>query len=123
MSQKWDGNKGGRDQWIKWLAGILTECHRILKPGAHGLVWALPRTSHWTGSAIETAGFEVRDVITHLFGTGFPKSHDIAKAIDREAGADPNIVEAMLNERERARGRYGAMDGNNPVTIPATARL
>lgn len=60
---------------------VMVECVRVLKPGAHGLVWALPRTSHWTATALEDAGFEVRDRISHLFGQGFPKSLDISKAI------------------------------------------
>jgi len=77
MGKKWDSNKGGRNQWIVWLTGVAKECLRVLKPGAHGLVWALPRTSHWTATALEDAGFEIRDVITHHFGTGFPKSHNV----------------------------------------------
>tara|TARA_B110001454_G_scaffold28073_1_gene27458 strand:+ start:60081 stop:61442 length:1362 start_codon:yes stop_codon:yes gene_type:complete len=79
----WDKDKGGRKEWIAWLTRIMTECHRILKPGAHGFVWAIPRTSHWTGAALEDAGFQVKDVITHIFGSGFPKSVAIDKAIDR----------------------------------------
>lgn len=79
----WDKDKGGRKQWINWLTQVMSECHRILKPGAHGFVWAIPRTSHWTGIALEEAGFEIKDVITHLFGSGFPKSVAIDKAIDR----------------------------------------
>jgi site-specific DNA-methyltransferase (adenine-specific) len=79
MGKAWDGSKGGRDQWIAWLSGIMRKARRVLKPGAHCLVWAIPRTSHWTATALENAGFEVRDVITHLFGTGFPKSLNIAK--------------------------------------------
>lgn len=79
----WDKDKGGRHQWIKWMSEIMTECHRILKPGAHGFVWAIPRTSHWTAMALEDSGFQVKDVITHLFGSGFPKSTAIDKAIDR----------------------------------------
>lgn len=75
-----------------WLSSVLTECYRVLKPGAHALVWALPRTNHWTGTAIEEAGFEVRDVITHHFGTGFPKSLDVSKAIDKQAGAARRVV-------------------------------
>ena len=69
MGKEWDHDRGGRDEWIKWLASILRECHRVMKPGAHGLVWALPRTSHWTATACEDAGFEVRDQISHLFGS------------------------------------------------------
>ena len=87
MGLEWDKNRGGRDQWIAWLSEIMAEALRVLKPGAHALVWALPRTSHWTALALEDAGFEVRDCIYHVFGTGFPKSLDISKALDREAGA------------------------------------
>lgn len=79
----WDKDKGGRGEWILWLTQIMAECHRILKPGAHGFVWAIPRTSHWTAMSLEDAGFQVKDVITHLFGSGFPKSIAIDKAIDR----------------------------------------
>jgi site-specific DNA-methyltransferase (adenine-specific) len=82
MHKGWDSDKGGRVAWVAWLAEILRECLRVLKPGAHALVWALPRTSHWTATAVEDAGFEVRDIITHLYGSGFPKSLDISKAID-----------------------------------------
>ena len=74
MGKAWDGSKGGRVQWVSWLSIVLREARSVLKPGGWALVWALPRTSHWTGTALEEAGFEVRDVVTHLFGTGFPKS-------------------------------------------------
>lgn len=73
MGKAWD--KG--DGFIPWMTEVMREALRIMKPGAHGLVWALPRTSHWTTTALENAGFEIRDVITHLFGTGFPKSHNL----------------------------------------------
>ena len=86
MGKKWDGDKGGRKQWITWMTEVMKECHRVMKPGAHGFVWALPRTSHWTATALEDAGFDIRDVVTHLFGSGFPKSHNVSKAIDKMAG-------------------------------------
>ena len=79
MGKEWDGSKGGRDKWIAWLAGILAECRRVMKPGAYGWVWALPRTAHWTATACEDAGFAVRDVLVHVFGTGFPKSRSLLK--------------------------------------------
>jgi len=79
MGKAWDADKGGREAWVAWLAGVMRECLRLMKPGAHGLVWALPRTSHWTATALEDAGLEVRDVITHHFGTGFPKSKALLK--------------------------------------------
>jgi site-specific DNA-methyltransferase (adenine-specific) len=55
-------------------------------------VWAIPRTSHWTATALENAGFEIRDVVTHLFGSGFPKSLDISKAIDKAAGVERDTI-------------------------------
>lgn len=85
MGKDWDGDKGGRKQWVAWMESVMRECLRVMKPGAHGLVWALPRTSHWTATALEDAGFEIRDVVTHLFGTGFPKSLDVSKAGAGEA--------------------------------------
>lgn len=100
MGKSWDSDKGGKSQWIAWLTEVMSEVKRVLKPGAHGLIWALPRTSHWTAHAIEDAGFEIRDVITHVFGTGFPKSLDVSKAIDKAAGAEREVVGANPNKRE-----------------------
>ena len=92
MGKKWDKDKGGRKLWIAWLESIMTEAFRTLKPGAHVLVWAIPRTSHWTATAIENANFEIRDVVTHIFGSGFPKSQNISKAIDKSAGVKPTVI-------------------------------
>lgn len=74
MGEEWDSDKGGREQWIAWLAELLRPAFAALKPGGHALVWAIPRTSHWTATALELVGFEIRDVHHHIFGTGFPKS-------------------------------------------------
>ena len=82
LSLEWDDDRGGRKEWVTWLTEIMTECYRVLKPGAHGFVWALPRTSHWTGCALEDAGFNVKDVITHVFGTGFPKNMKMDQLIN-----------------------------------------
>lgn len=84
MGTEWDHHKGGRQEWVKWMADVMRECYRVLKPGAHGLVWAIPRTSHWTATALEDAGFEVRDTILHCFGQGFPKSLNINKALEKD---------------------------------------
>ena len=92
MGKKWDGDKGGRRQWVDWLQGIMCEVLRVLKPGAHGLVWSLPRTSHWTATALEDAGFEIREKHYHIYGSGFPKSHNISKAIDKKAGAVREVI-------------------------------
>jgi len=109
MGMEFDSDRGGRENWIAWLASIMSEALRVLKPGGHALVWSLPRTSHWTGTALEDAGFEVRDCVYHLFGSGFPKSLDISKAIDKQAGETPKII------GKRTDGRYGSkfQDGNN----------
>jgi DNA modification methylase len=87
MGKSWDEDKGGRRQWIGWMAEVMAECLRVLRPGGHALVWALPRTSHWTATALEDAGFDVRDCIVHVFGSGFPKSQNVAIAIDKSKGA------------------------------------
>lgn len=76
MGKAWDGDKGGRRQWVAWLAEIMSEALRVLKPGGHALVWSFDKTQHWTMGAIDDAGFEIRQVIFHLHGQGFPKSTD-----------------------------------------------
>lgn len=116
MGKEWDDDKGGRDAWIKWMSEVMRECLRVLKPGAHGFVWALPRTSHWTATALEDAGFEVRDVVTHLFGSGFPKSLNISIAIDKQAG--------VLKARGKAfctagRGNRADIQDQNGKSMPS----
>ncbi len=91
VGKEWDAFRA-RDNFIAFIRSVMQECFRVLKPGGHALVWALPRTSHWTATAIEDAGFDVRDIIAHFFGTGFPKSHSVDKAIDREAGAEREVI-------------------------------
>jgi hypothetical protein len=132
MGKDWDDDKGGRDQWVAWMTSVMSECLRVLKPGAHGLVWALPRTSHWTATALEDAGFEVRDVVTHLFGTGFPKSMDISKAIDKAAGAEREIIgegqafgKGSLRNKSRVEQGYRPTElnpegGSTQITAPST---
>lgn len=88
MGRKWDSDKGGRSQWVAWLQEIMTEVLRVVKPGGHALVWAIPRRQHWTMLALEDAGWEIRDVIYHAQGQGFPKSTDVAKQIDKLYGAE-----------------------------------
>jgi len=100
MGNKWDSDKGGRDSWIEWMSGIAKECFRVLKPGGHSLVWALPRTTHWTGTAWENGGFECRDIIHHAFGTGFPKALDIGKAVDKLQGNKRESLGRNPNSRE-----------------------
>jgi site-specific DNA-methyltransferase (adenine-specific) len=80
MNKGWDntGVAFDRTTWEKVL--------RVLKPGGHILAFNHSRTFHRMAVAIEDAGFEIRDTIMWLYGSGFPKSHDISKAIDRNNG-------------------------------------
>lgn len=97
MNKEWDKPTN----FIKDMTEIYKECLRVLKPGAYGLVWAIPRTSHWTATALEQAGFEIRDVITHIFGSGFPKSLNVSKAIDKHLGVEGEISGKNPAYRER----------------------
>lgn len=96
MGKAWDKDRGGRAQWTAWLAEILLEARRVLKPGAWGVVWALPRTTHWTACALEDAGFQIRDRVAHLFGQGWPKS----KASLKPAAEDWWLVRAPGPQRD-----------------------
>lgn len=126
MGKNWDSNKGGSKQWIAWLESVAVEMLRVLKPGAHGLVWAIPRTSHWTATALEQAGFEIRDVVTHCFGSGFPKSQNIGKAMDKAAGAEREVIGVDLKKQAQqtsaiGTAAYGDYSGNpGTITAPAT---
>lgn len=81
MGKKWDGTGIAFDP-ATWKAAL-----RVLKPGGHLLAFGGSRTFHRMAVAIEDAGFEIRDVITWLYGSGFPKSMNVAAAIDK-AGVD-----------------------------------
>lgn len=107
MNKDWDKDKGGRKEWITWMEGIASEALRVLKPGGHALVWAIPRTSHWTGMAWEDAGFEVRDKVYHTFGSGLPKGTDISKQIDKKAGAVRGVVDKDAPSTPEAQAWHG----------------
>ena len=78
MGAKWDALPPGKD-WAE-------ECLRVLKPGGHLLAFGGTRTWHRLAVAIEDAGLEIRDSVMWLYGSGFPKSHDVSKAIDKRPG-------------------------------------
>lgn len=86
MGRAWD--RSG----IAYDPQVWAEALRVLKPGGHLLAFGGTRTWHRLAAAIEDAGFEVRDSIAWLYGSGFPKSLDIGKAIDRAAGAEREVV-------------------------------
>ena len=70
-----------------------TEALRVLKPGGYLLAFGGTRTYHRLVCGIEDAGFEIRDTIMWLYGSGFPKSLDISKAIDKRAGVEREVTE------------------------------
>ena len=80
MGKAWDKGVPSVDVWREVL--------RVLKPGGHLLAFAGTRTQHRMASAIEDAGFEIRDMIAWVYGSGFPKSLNVSKAIDKAAGAE-----------------------------------
>ncbi len=123
MGKAWDDDKGGREQWVAWLATILREAYRVMKPGAHGLVWALPRTSHWTATACEDAGFEVRDRVSAIFLNGFPKSLNVSKEIDKLAGATREItgVNPTWREAKRTNQVFEPVRGASAMVLTAPA--
>jgi DNA modification methylase len=91
MGKDWDATGVAFD--VKTWA----ECLRVLKPGGHLLAFGGTRTYHRMAVAIEDAGFEIRDSIHWIYGSGFPKSLDISKAIDKAAGAEREIVGSKLD--------------------------
>jgi len=115
MGKDWDHDKGGRNNWIKWMTEVMGEVYRVLKPGAHCFVWSLPRQIGWTHRAIEDAGFEIRDIVTHVFGSGFPKSHNISKAIDKLKGEEREVV----GNRKLIANEAKQWDGWGSATKPA----
>ena len=84
MNKHWDYDVPKVEVW--------KEIYRLLKPGAHVLCACGTRTQHRMAVNIEDAGFEIRDVITWHYGSGFPKSLDISKAIDKQAGIEGKVV-------------------------------
>ena len=84
MGKAWDDLPPG----LPWAV----ECLRVLKPGGHLLAFGGTRTWHRLACAAEDAGFEMRDSIAWLYGSGFPKSLDVSKAIDKAAGAEREVI-------------------------------
>jgi DNA modification methylase len=82
MGQTWDGGD------VAFRAETWTEVLRVLKPGGHLVAFGGTRTYHRLAVAIEDAGFELRDLIAWVYGTGFPKNHDIGKRIDKSRTED-----------------------------------
>jgi site-specific DNA-methyltransferase (adenine-specific) len=117
MGKKWDYDVPSEAIW--------RECLRVLKPGGHLLAFAGTRTQHRMAVRIEDAGFEIRDMIAWVYGSGFPKSLDVSKAIDKAAGAEREIVGVHPDAAKRTSGTVTASGWETPsrcndITAPAT---
>ncbi len=108
---------------IAFDVSFWSEALRVLKPGGYLLAFGATRTYHRMAVAIEDAGFEVRDCLMWLYGSGFPKSLDISKAIDRRAGAKRSVVgyrNALLGSGTRLYSENKRVPGKLEITEPAT---
>jgi site-specific DNA-methyltransferase (adenine-specific) len=115
MGQSWDGGNIAADP-ATWA-----EVYRVLKPGGHLVAFGGSRTFHRMACAIEDAGFEIRDQIMWLYGSGFPKSHDVSKAIDKAAGAEREVVGVNPTYRALQDNASAYNLRRNPhLTVPAT---
>ena len=109
---------------------VWDECLRVLKPGGHMLVFAGSRTVDLMGLSIRLAGFEIRDTLQWLYGSGFPKSLDVSKSLDKLAGAEREVIGSKIGQPGYAdtptTGRMlpgqesGNASGYLDVTAPAT---
>ena len=113
--------------FASFIADVFGECWRVLKPGGHMLIWTLPRSSDLTTLGLRVAGFEIRDSVVHIFGSGFPKSLNVGAAIDKAAGAervDTGIVSSVTGARSSGCEKFGNGEGIpanvNTITAPAT---
>jgi site-specific DNA-methyltransferase (adenine-specific) len=121
MGKRWDYDVPSVEVW--------QECLRVLKPGGHLLAFAGTRTQHRMAVRIEDAGFEIRDMIAWCYGSGFPKSLDVSKAIDKAAGAEREVVgqwKPTGTARIKGNGNsghgyeHGVVQDTLPITAPAT---
>ena len=107
-----------------WHHQWAVEAFRVLKPGAHLLAFGGTRTYHRMVCAIEDAGFEIRDCIMWVYGSGFPKSLDVSKQLDRMAGAEREVVAKGKAGRNALGQDSGWNKTYNPdqfdITAPAT---
>jgi site-specific DNA-methyltransferase (adenine-specific) len=96
MGKIWDGGD------VAFRPEVWAAVYRVLKPGAHLVAFGGTRTFHRMACAIEDAGFEIRDTVSWLYGSGFPKSHDVSKGIDRRKdwAALPQLQQAIRTARQ-----------------------
>lgn len=121
MGKEWDAFVPQPQVWH--------ECLRVLKPGGHLLAFAGTRTQDLMCLGLRLAGFEIRDLVAWVYGSGFPKSLDVSKAIDKAAGVELTVVGENPNVRGRGNskgkanglGDYGGFTKNSASITEATS--
>lgn len=120
MGKSWDSS-GVAAAWETWGAIRIA-----LRPGAHLVAFAGSRTYHRIAAAIDDAGFEVRDQILWIYGSGFPKSMDVAKAIDKLGGGYGGVGPESRSTRTRsgpwARTTGGPQKGRPSSMMPSAGK-
>ena len=115
MGKSWDSSG------VAFNIEVWQEALRVLKPGGHLLAFSGSRTYHRMAVAIEDAGFEIRDQIMWIYGSGFPKSHNVSKGIDKAAGAEREVVGKMANPASSIYSQSeNDMSRDVNITAPAT---
>ena len=111
LGKQWDYDVPSVELW--------KECYRVLKPGGYLLSFGSSRTYHRMAVKVEDAGFEIRDQIMWVYGSGFPKSHNIGKAVDKINGTQREVIGKNPNHRKSSAlyelGFQGGM-GNGHIT-------
>lgn len=111
-------------EFQSWCQLWATECLRVLKPGGHMLAFGGTRTFHRLACAVEDVGFEIRDSICWLTGSGFPKSLDVGRAIDKHLGATREATGTQVTNVGMQGNRFGAGGATGEITrydVPVTA--
>ena len=98
MGKDWDDDVPSVELW--------KEVYRVLKPGGYLLSFGSPRTYHRMAQKVEDAGFEIRDQIMWVYGSGFPKSHDVGKYIDKVKGNVRQVIAVKKNPKKGMRFKY-----------------
>lgn len=121
MGKEWDGGD------IAFRPETWRKVYDALKPGAHLIAFSGTRTYHRMACAIEDAGFEIRDQLAWCYGSGFPKSHDVSKGIDKAAGAvrevvgirkAPGIAKNNVEQGAQTRSKYEFAETSKNAATP-----